>query len=160
MILGLVIIATAGWAYSNWRTYAPTVYVQESTETDDSTNSDDSDESIATTTTASTTKNTTATTTTKIKTTTVNTKTGTTTPGAPSYTLAQIATHNDATSCYTAINGKVYDLTLWINMHPGGRDKILSICGIDGTARFMAQHNGAQKQMDILARFYIGTTKL
>jgi cytochrome b involved in lipid metabolism len=45
---------------------------------------------------------------------------------------------------------------MWINLHPGGRDKILSICGKDGTAPFMAQHHGAQLQMDILARYYIG----
>jgi len=65
--------------------------------------------------------------------------------------------HKDASSCYTVISGKVYDLTLWVNMHPGGKGAILSLCGIDGTAKFMAKHQGAQKQMDILARFYIGT---
>jgi cytochrome b involved in lipid metabolism len=130
-IVVLVLVGIGIWTYSNWMAYAPTTYVQEVT-----------NEATGTTTT-----------------TTVNTTTGTSTPGAPTYTLAQIATHNDAASCYTVIHGKVYDLTLWINMHPGGRDKILSICGIDGTARFMTQHKGAQKQMDILARFYIGTAQ-
>jgi cytochrome b involved in lipid metabolism len=126
-VLAILIIGFGVWAYAGWNKYAPTTYVQETTD--------------ATGTTTQT---------------TVNTETGTTTPGAPGYTLAQVATHNNATSCYTAINGKVYDLTLWINMHPGGKAAILSICGIDGTAKFMAQHHGAQKQMDILARFYVG----
>jgi cytochrome b involved in lipid metabolism len=129
IIIGLVIIGGAGWVYSNWKAYAPDTYVQETTD--------------ATGTTTET---------------TVNTETGTTTPGAPSYTLADISSHNSASSCYTVISGKVYDLTMWVNMHPGGKQAILSLCGIDGTARFMAAHRGAQKQMDILARFYIGTT--
>lgn len=126
-ILAVIIIGGGAWVYAGWNKYAPTTYVQETTDANGTTTQ-----------------------------TTVNTTTGTSTPGAPSYTLAQIATHNNATSCYSAISGKVYDLTLWINMHPGGKAAILSICGIDGTQPFMNQHHGAQKQMDILARFYIG----
>lgn len=128
LILGLIVVAGAGWAYSNWKAYAPTTYVQETTNSQGVTSS-----------------------------TTVNTATGTTTPGAPSYTLAQIATHNNASSCYSAINSKVYDLTLWINVHPGGKDKILSICGTDGSAQFNAQHSGQRKPMTALARFLVGT---
>src|ERR1700749_592681 len=48
------------------------------------------------------------------------------TPTTPSgYTLATIATHNNASSCWAALNGKVYDLTSWINQHPGGPEHIL-----------------------------------
>jgi cytochrome b involved in lipid metabolism len=131
VVIGLVILAIVSWAFSNWKTYAPTTYVQERT-----------DEVTGTTTS-----------------TTVNTATGTTTQGAPSYTPAEVAAHNTAASCYTVINGKVYDLTLWVNVHPGGKPAILSLCGTDGTAKFMNKHKGAQKQMDILARFYIGTAQ-
>jgi cytochrome b involved in lipid metabolism len=87
---------------------------------------------------------------------TTNTTTNTTSTTTPTYTLADIAKHNDATSCYSAISGSVYDLTLWINMHPGGKGTILSICGIDGTQAFMNQHHGRPKYMAILARFKIG----
>jgi cytochrome b involved in lipid metabolism len=126
-IIALIVLGIGAWAYSNWKTYAPTTYVQETTD------------GTATTTT------------------TVNTETGTTTPGAPTYTIAQVSSHNTVASCYTVISGKVYDLTMWVHMHPGGKAAILSLCGIDGTAKFMAKHHGEQKQMDILARFYIGT---
>lgn len=122
-----VLLGVAGWTYVNWQKYAPTTYVQEST-----------DGTGATTTT------------------TVNTKTGTSTQGAPLYTSAQVSAHADATSCFTVISGKVYDLTMWVNVHPGGREAILSLCGNDGTQAFMDQHRGAKKEMDILARFYIG----
>ncbi|MEZ0209116.1 MAG: cytochrome b5 domain-containing protein [Candidatus Paceibacterota bacterium] len=127
IVAGVLIIGAGIWVYRGWNKYAPTTYVQESTDS-----------------TGTTTQ------------TTVNTETDTTTPGAPTYTLAEVGTHNNAASCYSVINGKVYDLTLWINMHPGGKSAILSLCGIDGTARFMAKHKGAKQQMDVLARFYIG----
>src|SRR5690242_3032626 len=56
------------------------------------------------------------------------------------YTLAEVATHKNNSSCWTAINGKVYDLTSWINRHPGGPERILNICGTDATDAFNIQH--------------------
>jgi len=81
------------------------------------------------------------------------------TSGPKTYTMAQVATHKGASSCWTVIEGKVYNLTAWISQHPGGEQAILSICGIDGTAAFTAQHDHAQRQQDILATFYIGNLK-
>jgi len=74
-----------------------------------------------------------------------------------SYTLAQVATHNNASSCWTAINGNVYDVTTWINQHPGGRAPILSLCGTDGSAAFNGQHGGQARPAAELATFKIGT---
>ncbi len=76
---------------------------------------------------------------------------------AGAVTLADIAKHADRSSCWSTINGGVYDLTAWIPKHPGGEQAILSICGIDGSARFNAQHGGASLQQKILAGFKIGT---
>lgn len=90
---------------------------------------------------------------------TTNTTTGIISTSTPTYTLVDISTHKDATSCYSAINNSVYDLTMWINLHPGGKGAILSICGIDGTEKFMNQHRGKPKFMTILARYKIGTLK-
>lgn len=88
---------------------------------------------------------------------TMNTTTGEVTAGAKSFSAADITTHKDATSCYTSISGGVYDLTAWINMHPGGKQNIISICGIDGTQAFMEQHHGGKKFLNVLSRFKIGT---
>ncbi len=74
-----------------------------------------------------------------------------------SYTLAAIASHNTATSCYTAISGSVYDLTPFITGHPGGSTAILSLCGHDGTAGFLAQHAGMSRPQSMLAGLRIGT---
>jgi cytochrome b involved in lipid metabolism len=73
------------------------------------------------------------------------------------YTLAQIAQHSTASSCWSAINGGVYDLTSWIGQHPGGQGTILSICGKDGSAAFNGQHGGQHRPTSELAGFQIGT---
>lgn len=76
-----------------------------------------------------------------------------------SYTLAQVATHADSKSCWSAINGGVYDLTSWINNHPGGKFAILSICGKDGSDSFNGKHGGQARPMSELVNFKIGTLK-
>ncbi len=78
---------------------------------------------------------------------------------ATSYTMAQIATHDSATSCWSAINGNVYNLTTWVDRHPGGRAAILMICGKDGSPLFNMQHGGQSKPTNILATFKIGSLK-
>ena len=89
--------------------------------------------------------------------TTTDTKTGTTSTTTPTYTMADVSTHNSISSCYSVVSGSVYDLTMWINLHPGGKGAILSMCGTDGTSAFMNQHRGKSKFMTILARYKIGT---
>ena len=86
-------------------------------------------------------------------------KTVTTTTTTASYSLADISTHNSSTSCWTTIGGKVYNLTSWINQHPGGRQAILSLCGTDGTAAFNDQHGGQARPAQELKSFLIGTLK-
>ena len=85
--------------------------------------------------------------------TTVDVSVGTT---PTSYTMAQVATHASASSCWTAINSNVYDVTTWINKHPGGAQAILSLCGKDGSAAFNDQHGGQRRPENELASFKIG----
>ncbi len=76
-----------------------------------------------------------------------------------SYSMADVATHKDGTSCWTVINGGVYDVTSWINQHPGGPDAILSLCGKDGSSTFTNQHEGQMRPEQELAGFKIGVLK-
>lgn len=78
------------------------------------------------------------------------------TPSEKSYTVAEVATHAGKASCWSVIDGNVYDLTSWILKHPGGEEAILSICGKDGTAAFHGQHGDAPRQAQILATMKIG----
>lgn len=54
------------------------------------------------------------------------------------FTVGEIASHNSKDDCWTVISGDVYDLTKFINRHPGG-DQILQACGTDGTTLFTAR---------------------
>lgn len=82
-----------------------------------------------------------------------------TTTTLTSYTILQVATHNTKLSCYTVISGGVYDLTTWIAQHPGGQLAILSLCGIDGTSLFLAQHAGQTNPANELIQLKIGILK-
>ena len=85
-----------------------------------------------------------------------------TTPAATdekSYTLAEVQTHKDATSCWTVVAGSVYDVTSFINKHPGGAMRILSLCGTDGTSAFQGQHDGQRRPEQELAGLKIGILK-
>ncbi len=77
----------------------------------------------------------------------------------PGYSLAEVAAHATVASCWSAINGGVYDLTGWIKNHPGGQQAIVGICGKDGSAAFNGQHGGQAQPMSALASFKIGVLK-
>lgn len=77
-------------------------------------------------------------------------------PTANDYTLADVSKHNSASSCWAAINGGVYDVTTFIDQHPGGTEAILSLCGTDGSAAFNNQHGDQKRPNNELAGFKIG----
>lgn len=72
------------------------------------------------------------------------------------YTMAMVSENDDASSCWSAINGNVYDLTEWINSHPGGSSNILSLCGTDGSSSFNARHSGQSNPESRLQSYLLG----
>ncbi len=83
-------------------------------------------------------------------------KSATPTASNPGYTLAQVKANNSRQSCWTIIDNYVYDLTRWINSHPGGASAILSLCGVDGSASFNAQHENQSKPAVRLDSYKLG----
>ncbi len=75
------------------------------------------------------------------------------TPTSPSYTAADVASHSTSRSCWTIVNNKVYDITSYIERHPGGPEAILKICGKDGTSTLHRQH-GTSKD-NSLQKYYL-----
>jgi hypothetical protein len=84
------------------------------------------------------------------------TPTPTPTPTVAGYTMTQVRANNSARSCWTAIDGFVYDLTRWISSHPGGSGAILFLCGTDGTSAFKAQHDNQSRPAIRLDGYRIG----
>ena len=71
-------------------------------------------------------------------------------------TRAQVEMRNSKSACWSIIDEKVYDLTRWIDSHPGGPSYIQFICGKDGTNSFKAQHSGRPNPTARLADFLLG----
>lgn len=78
------------------------------------------------------------------------------------YALDEVAKHASQTDCWTAIDGKVYDVTMAIAGHPGGADKIMKGCGIDATQIYNGIKDGSghpSRAKENLVSLQIGTLK-
>lgn len=71
-------------------------------------------------------------------------------------TSQEVQKHASSQDCWSVINGQVYNLTTYVNSHPGGAALISSICGKDGSAAFSGQHAGAATPANVLSAFAIG----
>jgi len=82
--------------------------------------------------------------------------TPTPTAATSGYTMAQVAVNNSAKSCWAVIEGSVYNLTAWINSHPGGMGAIISLCGTEATSSFNAQHANQSRPSSRLSGYLLG----
>jgi len=73
------------------------------------------------------------------------------------YTMSQVAANNSAKSCWAVIEGSVYNLTAWINSHPGGSSAILSLCGTEATSSFKGKHANQSRPSAQLLGYLLGT---
>lgn len=74
----------------------------------------------------------------------------------PTHTMAEVARHHDASSCWTVVDGQVHDVTPWVTQHPGGRQRILALCGTDASQSFANKHTGSSAAKDQLRTMRIG----
>lgn len=56
------------------------------------------------------------------------------------YTMKDVATHNSAASAWVVIDGDVYDITKFAEMHPGGLPIIMQYAGKEATEAFFDMH--------------------
>ncbi len=78
------------------------------------------------------------------------------TNGSISLSISEIKTHNSKSDCWSIVNGNVYNLTSYVQKHPGGAAVIANICGKDGTNAFSNQHNTQSKPNNVLSGFLLG----
>lgn len=53
---------------------------------------------------------------------------------------AEVARHDSRESCWVIINGNAYDVTDFLDQHPGGPDVLLRYGGKDATEEYDAIH--------------------
>jgi cytochrome b involved in lipid metabolism len=56
------------------------------------------------------------------------------------FSSQEVWKHNTKDSCWLTIHGRVYDVTLWLQSHPGGSDLLLAAAGRDATQLFEMYH--------------------
>ncbi|KAL8233083.1 hypothetical protein R6Q57_002861 [Mikania cordata] len=71
------------------------------------------------------------------------------------FVFDDVSKHNKADDCWLIISGKVYDVTPFMDEHPGGAEVLLSSTGKDGTTDFEnTGHSDEAKQQ--MGKYYIG----
>ncbi|KAJ5642108.1 Ceramide very long chain fatty acid hydroxylase SCS7 [Penicillium lividum] len=76
----------------------------------------------------------------------------------PTFTTADVEAHNNAKSCFITIGRKVYDVTDFVQDHPGGGDLILDYAGKD-VAEIMKDeisHEHTEAAYEILDDYHVG----
>jgi len=74
------------------------------------------------------------------------------------YTAEDVASHKDSSSCWISRNGKVYDVTTFLQDHPGGEDLILNQAGKDvgEIMKDLQEHEHSDSAYDMLDEFVVG----
>ena len=74
------------------------------------------------------------------------------------YTAEDVAEHCTYASCWISHRGRVYDVTKFLNDHPGGDDLILGYAGKDigEVMRDPAEHEHSDSAFEMLEEFVIG----
>ncbi|KAF5793934.1 putative cytochrome b5-like heme/steroid binding domain, cytochrome b5, heme-binding protein [Helianthus annuus] len=64
------------------------------------------------------------------------------------YSMQEASEHNSAGDCWIVVDGKVYDVSSYLEEHPGGDDVILQVTGKDATDEFEdAGHSKSAREL-------------
>ncbi|XP_072955509.1 cytochrome b5 [Typha angustifolia] len=64
------------------------------------------------------------------------------------YGMQEASQHNTREDCWVVVDGKVYDVTTYLDEHPGGDDVLLSATGRDATEEFEdAGHSKSAREL-------------
>lgn len=74
------------------------------------------------------------------------------------YEFDEISKHTTHDDVWVVINGKVYNVSSYIDEHPGGEEVILDVAGTDATEAF-EDIGHSDEAHEILARLQIGILK-
>lgn len=55
-------------------------------------------------------------------------------------TPSELECHNTPSDAWTAIEGRVYNITPYMRFHPGGKRELMRVAGRDGTALYYKTH--------------------
>ncbi|KAL7081372.1 hypothetical protein ACP275_14G036000 [Erythranthe tilingii] len=71
------------------------------------------------------------------------------------FSYSEVSAHNSSEDCWIIINSKVYNVTSYLNDHPGGDDILLGQAGKDASEEFEDVGHGSAARL-MLDEFYVG----
>ena len=69
--------------------------------------------------------------------------------------MSEVSKHNNIEDCWIVVESRVYDITSYIKIHPGGWLPIQNMAGLDCTDAF-ANYHPYEVYKNLLPGFYIG----
>jgi cytochrome b involved in lipid metabolism len=79
-----------------------------------------------------------------------------TTLAVKKYKMATVKKHKTKSNCWSVVGKNVYKLTSFVSKHPGGKSRIIAMCGKNATAKFRGQHGTGGRANTILKKYKIG----
>ncbi|RRT56209.1 hypothetical protein B296_00007511 [Ensete ventricosum] len=73
------------------------------------------------------------------------------------YHFDEVSKHNVAKDCWLIIDGKVYDVTPFMDEHPGGDEVLLAVTDATNDFEDIGHSNSAK---DLMAKYYVGQVDL
>ncbi|WMV56735.1 hypothetical protein MTR67_050120 [Solanum verrucosum] len=70
-------------------------------------------------------------------------------------TYDEVSLHNNPKDCWVIINAKAYNVTNFLNDHPGGEEVLLAAAGKDASEEFEEAGHGSAARL-MLDEFYVG----
>ncbi|XP_059312414.1 cytochrome b5-like [Lycium ferocissimum] len=71
------------------------------------------------------------------------------------HAFSEVSVHNKKDDCWLVISGKVYDVTSFLDDHPGGDDVLLTATGKDATDDF-EDVGHSDDARELMKKYYIG----
>jgi cytochrome b involved in lipid metabolism len=73
----------------------------------------------------------------------------------PQFTMAEVAEHGTRADCWVVLDGRAYDVTKFIDAHPGGVGPVVNMAGKDATDVFDNYH-AARVYKTMLTPYLVG----
>ncbi|KAI9598965.1 cytochrome b5 [Syncephalis fuscata] len=70
-------------------------------------------------------------------------------------TLQEISKHNNKKNLWVALHGKVYDISNFVEEHPGGEEVLLEQAGLDCTEAF-EDVGHSEEAREMLEKYFVG----